>query len=250
MTQRVHNFNAGPSTLPLPALKIAQKELVSFGTAGMSVLEMSHRDKDFLGILERAENGLRSLLNISSDYSVLFLGGGASLQFAMVPMNLAGPDKPVDLINTGTWSKKAADEIAKTARLRIAATTEGDNFARLPAAHEIKLGSDAAYVHLCSNNTIEGTQWLNFPDTGNVPLVADMSSDILSRRIDVSKFGLIFAGAQKNLGPAGVTIVIIRKDLVERASKNIPVILQYRTHLKEPSLYNTPPTFPISKTSA
>ncbi len=245
MKQRVFNFNAGPSTLPLPVLKTAQKELVSYGTAGMSVLEMSHREKDFTAILARAENGLRSLLGITEDYSILFLGGGASLQFAMIPMNLAGPGKPVDLINTGTWSKKAAEEIAKISVLRLAASTESEKYARLPRPEEIALTSDAAYVHVCSNNTIEGTQWASFPETGNIPLVADMSSDILSRKIDVSRFGLIFAGAQKNLGPAGVTLVIIRKDLVERASKTLPAILQYRTHLKEPSLYNTPPTFPI-----
>jgi phosphoserine aminotransferase len=245
MNHRVFNYNAGPSALPLPVLKTAQKELVSFGNAGMSVLEMSHREKDFTEILARADNGLRSLLGIPSDYAVLFLGGGASLQFAMVPMNLAGPGKPVDLINTGTWSKKAAEEIAKTAQLRLAASTENEKFVRLPRPNEINLSPDAAYVHVCSNNTIEGTQWSSFPDTGGVPLVADMSSDILSRKIDVSRFGLIFAGAQKNLGPAGVTVVILRKDLAERASKNIPAILQYRTHLKEPSLYNTPPTFPI-----
>lgn len=245
MNKRLFNFNAGPSALPLPVLKTAQKDLVSFGPSGMSVLEMSHRDKDFTGILARAENGLRDLLGIPKDYSVLFLGGGASLQFAMVPMNLAGPGKPVDLINTGTWSKKAADEIAKIATLRIAASTENEKYARLPKTNEITLTPDASYVHVCSNNTIEGTQWSDFPETGDVPLVADMSSDILSRKIDVSRFGLIFAGAQKNLGPAGVTVVILRPDLAERASKSVPAILQYRTHLKEPSLYNTPPTFPI-----
>ncbi len=244
MNQRVFNFNAGPSALPLPVLKIAQKELLSFGKAGMSVLEMSHRDKDFTGILERAEGGLRSLLGIPADYTVLFLGGGASLQFAMVPMNL-GAGLPVDLIQTGTWSKKAGEEIAKISQLHIAASTENEQFARLPRMEDIQLNPNAAYVHLCSNNTIEGTQWLSFPATGSTPLVADMSSDILSRKIDVSKFGLIFAGAQKNLGPAGVTVVILRKDLAERASKNIPAILQYRTHMKEPSLYNTPPTFSI-----
>lgn len=245
MTQRVFNFNAGPSVLPLEVLEQAQRELVSFGTSGQSVLEMSHRDKDFVGILERAEKGLRSNMGIPDDYAVLFLGGGASLQFAMVPMNLAQKGKPVEMIHTGTWTKKALDELTQGFDHRVLWSGKENNFARLPEALSLKSDPNASYIHLCSNNTIEGTQWRKFPEVSGVPVVADMSSDILSRPVEVKKFGLIFAGAQKNLGPAGVTIVVIRKDLAERAAAQLPIILQYRTHLAEPSLYNTPPTFPI-----
>ena len=244
-SQRVFNFNAGPGVLPVSVLEKAQSELVSFGAAGMSVMEMSHRSSDFVGILDRAENGLRINFGIPADYSVLFLGGGASLQFAMVPMNLAVKGRPVDVVNTGAWTQKALKEIQKVAEARLAASTEAEKFARLPVASECRFSPDASYVHLCSNNTIFGTQFREFPDTGDVPLVADMSSDILSRRVDVKKFGLIFAGAQKNLGPAGATVVIIRNDLVERADKGLPTMLQYRTHVKERSLYNTPPAFII-----
>lgn len=242
---RIHNFSAGPAVLPLPVLKKAREELLSLNGIGMSVLEISHRSKEFEEILQKAESKLRKLLAVPEDYAILFLQGGASLQFSMVPMNLAIPGKSVDLLQTGVWTQKAQKEIEKVCPVHIAASTESDNFLRLPKKEEIKLSQDAAFVYMCSNNTIFGTQWKWFPDTGEVPLVADMSSDILSRRIDVKKFGLIFAGAQKNLGPAGVTLVIIRKDLAERANKNLPTMLQYRTHIKENSLYNTPPTFGI-----
>jgi len=245
MPNRVFNFNAGPAALPLAVLEKAQGELVNFGSSGMSVMEMSHRSKDFEAILARADSGLRRLLGISADYSVLFLGGGASLQFAMVPMNLFQKEKPVDMIHTGSWTEKAIKDLQKIGALNIAASTEADKFRRLPRPEEIKLNPDASYVYLCSNNTIEGTEYFEFPKTGTVPLVADMSSDILSHKFDVSQFGLIFAGAQKNLGPAGVTVVIIRKDLAERADKNLPAMLQYRTHIKENSLYNTPPAFAV-----
>lgn len=245
MTHRVFNFNAGPSALPLPVLEQVQKELLDFGGTGMSVMEMSHRSEAFEKILDRADKGLRRLMNIPDDYAVLFLGGGASLQFSMVPMNLYLKGKPVDLIHTGVWTKKAMDELKKVAEMRVAATGEPLKFMKLPKLGDIKLDPNASYVHMASNNTVYGSEWREFPDTGAVPLVADMSSNILSRPVNVSKFGLIFAGAQKNLGPSGVTLVIIRKDLAERADKNLPTMLQYRTHIKETSLYNTPPSFSI-----
>ncbi|MFQ5611202.1 MAG: 3-phosphoserine/phosphohydroxythreonine transaminase [Anaerolineae bacterium] len=245
MTERIFNFSAGPAVLPLPVLEQVQRELLNFEGCGMSVLEMSHRSADFERILDRAEAGLRQNLEIPDDYAVLFLQGGASLQFAMLPMNLYLPGKAVDVIHTGVWTRKAMVEIEKAGAYRLAASTEGDKFRRLPALAELDLNPDASYVHLASNNTITGTQWRRFPDTGEVPLVADMSSDILSRPLDVSQFGLIFAGAQKNIGPAGVTIVIIRRDLAERAREDLPTMLQYRTHIKGRSHYNTPPTFAI-----
>lgn len=245
MSHRVYNFNAGPSALPKPVLEQAQKELVSFGKSGLSVLEMSHRDKDFVGILDRAEFSLKKIMGIPDDYAVLFLGGGASLQFSMIPMNLTIKGKPIDVINTGAWTQKAIEEAKKVAVVNIAASTEAQKFVRLPAPNEMTFDANASYVHLASNNTIYGSEWFEFPNTGAVPLVADMSSDILSRPIETKKFGVLFAGAQKNLGPAGVTLVIIRKDLAERADKTLPTMLQYRTHIKERSLYNTPPTFAI-----
>lgn len=245
MTNRIFNFSAGPAVLPLPVLERARDELLDFENCGMSVLEMSHRSPEFEGILARAEAGLRKTLGIPEAYAVLFLQGGASLQFAMVPMNLYLEGKPVDVLHTGSWTGKAIAELEKVAAYRLAASTEAERFRRLPRPEEIRLNPDASYVHMVSNNTIGGTQWRRFPDTGDVPLVADMSSDILSRVIDVSQFGLIFAGAQKNIGPAGVTVVIARPDLLERASPALPAILQYRTHLKGRSLYNTPPTFAI-----
>lgn len=243
--ERIFNFSAGPSALPLPVLEQAQRELLNFENCGMSVMEMSHRSKEFDKILARAEAGVRKNLNVPADYAVLFLQGGASLQFAMVPMNLYIKGKPVDVIHTGIWAQKAIDELAKTAEYRLAVSGETTNFMRLPRPEEIKLNPSASYVHTVSNNTIFGTQWRTFPQTGNVPLVSDMSSDIFSRCIDVSKFGLIFAGAQKNIGPSGVTLVMIRKDLAQRASKDLPIMLQYRTHIEHGSRYNTPPTFGI-----
>lgn len=244
-TKRVHNFNAGPGALPLPVLERIKEELLDWRGSGMSVMEMSHRSPEFESINAGAEAGLRKHLAIPEDYAVLFLQGGGSMQFTMAPMNLCLPGKPVDLIHTGTWTAKALGELKKGVLHHVAASTEADKFARLPRNDEIKYSPDASYVHICTNNTIEGTQWTELPDTGNVPFVADMSSDIASRPINVKKFGLIFAGAQKNLGPSGVTVVIVRKDLAERADKNLPTLLQYRTHIKEKSLYHTPPTFAI-----
>jgi phosphoserine aminotransferase len=243
--KRVHNFNAGPGALPLPVLERIREELLDWRGSGMSVMEMSHRSPEFESINAAAEAGLRKHLAIPDDYAVLFLQGGGSMQFTMAPMNLCLPGKPVDLIHTGTWTAKALGELKKGVLHHVAASTEADKFARLPRKDEIKYSPDASYVHICTNNTIEGTQWTELPDTGNVPLVADMSSDIASRPINVKKFGLIFAGAQKNLGPSGVTVVIVRKDLAERADKNLPTLLQYRTHIKEKSLYHTPPTFAV-----
>jgi len=244
-TKRVHNFNAGPGALPLPVLERIREELLDWRGSGMSVMEMSHRSPEFESINAAAEQKLRDLLGISDDYAVIFVQGGGSMQFTMAPMNLVLPGKPVDVLHTGTWTAKAIGELKKGFLHNIAASTEPEKFARLPRREEIKFSPDASYVHVCTNNTIEGTQWNVLPETGAVPLVADMSSDIASRPVDVKKFGLIFAGAQKNLGPSGVTIVVIRKDLAERADKNLPTLLQYRTHIKEKSLYHTPPTFAI-----
>jgi phosphoserine aminotransferase len=244
-TKRVHNFNAGPSALPLSVLERIREELLDWRGSGMSVMEMSHRSPEFESINAAAEAGLRKHLAIPDDYAVIFLQGGGSTQFSLVPMNLCLPGKPVDLIHTGTWTAKALAELKKGIAHCVAATTEPVKFTRVPRKDEISLSPDASYVHICTNNTIEGTQYHALPETGEVPLVADMSSDIASCPLDVSKFGLIFAGAQKNLGPSGVTIVIVRKDLAERADKNLPTIFQYRTHIKEKSLYHTPPTFAV-----
>ena len=242
---RVFNFNAGPSALPLAVLERIREELLDWHGSGMSVMEMSHRSPEYESINAAAEASLRKQLGIPGDYAVIFLQGGASLQFAMVPMNLALPGKPVDVIHTGEWTAKALSELKKGFAPRIAGSSEESRFMRLPRAGELSFSAEASYVHLCTNNTIEGTQWTDMPDTGAVPLVADMSSDIASHRIDVSKFGMIFAGAQKNLGAAGVTLVIVRRDLAERAAASVPAILQYRTHIKAKSLYHTPPTFGV-----
>ncbi len=251
--KRVHNFNAGPGALPIPVLERIREELLDWRGTGMSVMEMSHRSPEFEGINAAAEQKLRNLLGISDDYAVIFVQGGGSMQFSMAPMNLCLPGKPVDVLHTGAWTAKAIGELKKGFLHHIAASTEAEKFVRLPRRDEMKFSLDASYVHICTNNTIEGTQWTALPETGpesgsethNVPFVADMSSDIASRPVDVNKFGLIFAGAQKNLGPSGVTVVIIRKDLAERADKNLPTLLQYRTHIKEKSLYHTPPAFAV-----
>src|SRR3989454_3458060 len=248
-TKRVHNFNAGPGALPLPVLERIREELLDWHGSGMSVMEMSHRSPEFESINAAAERKLRDLLGISDDYAVIFVQGGGSMQFTMAPMNLCILGKPVDVLHTGAWTAKAIGELKKGFLHHIAASTESEKFARLPRRDEMKFSPDASYVHLCTNNTIEGTQWTALPEigsqTGNIPFVADMSSDIASRPVDVKKYGLIFAGAQKNLGPSGVTVFIIRKDLAERADKNLPTLLQYRTHVKEKSLYHTPPTFAV-----
>ena len=244
-SKRVFNFNAGPAALPLAVLERIREELLDWRGSGMSVMEMSHRSPEFESINAAAEAGLRKHLAIPDDYAVIFVQGGGSMQFTMAPMNLCLPNKPVDLVHTGAWTAKALAELKKGIAHRIAGTTESVKFARVPRWDELSLSAGASYVHICTNNTIEGTQYHKVPETGDVPLVADMSSDIASRPIDVKKFGLIFAGAQKNLGPSGATVVIMRKELAERADKNLPTLLQYRTHIKEKSLYHTPPTFAI-----
>jgi len=209
------------------------------------VMEMSHRSPEFEEINSRAEQMLRKLIEVPDDYAVIFLQGGGSMQFAMVPMNLYLPGKPIDMLHTGMWTAKAITELRKGTPYRIAASSENDKFRRIPREDEIHLAPEASYVYMCSNNTIEGTQWTAWPKTGDVPLVADMSSDILSCPIDVRKFGLIFAGAQKNLGQSGVTVVIVRNDLAERAYPKLPSLLQYRTEIKEHSLFHTPATFAV-----
>jgi phosphoserine aminotransferase len=243
-TKRAFNFNAGPAALPLPVLERIREELLDYRGTGMSVMELSHRSAEFEAINNAAEQNLRKLLAIPDDYAVIFVQGGGSMQFTMVPMNLCLPEKPVDVLHTGAWTAKAIGELKKGIPHHIAASTEDEKFTRVPHAEEIRLSTDSSYTYYCTNNTIEGTQYHSVP-ASVAPLVADMSSDICSRPIDVSKFGLIFAGAQKNLGPSGVTVVIVRKDLAERADKNLPTVLQYRTQIKEKSLYNTPPTFAV-----
>jgi phosphoserine aminotransferase len=228
----------------LPVLERIREELLDYRGTGMSVMELSHRSAEFEAINTAAEQNLRKLLAIPEEYAVIFVQGGGSMQFTMVPMNLCLPGKPVDVLHTGAWTAKAIGELKKGIPHHIAASTEAEKFVRVPRAEEIKPSEDASYTYFCTNNTIEGTQYHHMP-ASNAPLVADMSSDIASRPIDVSKFGLIFAGAQKNLGPSGVTVVIVRKDLAERADKNLPTLLQYRTHIKEKSLYHTPPTFAV-----
>ncbi len=243
-TKRAFNFNAGPAALPLPVLERIREELLDYRGTGMSVMELSHRSPQFEAINNAAEQNLRKLLAIPDDYAVIFVQGGGSLQFSMAPMNLALPGKPVDVLHTGAWTGKAISELKKGVLHHIAASTETVKFVRVPRPEEIKLSADSSYTYLCTNNTIEGTQYHALPASA-APLVADMSSDIASRPVDVSRFGLIFAGAQKNLGPSGVTLVIVRKDLAERADKNLPSLLQYRSHIKEKSLYHTPPTFAV-----
>ena len=245
MTERIFNFAAGPAVLPEPVLAEAQRNLMALPGVGMSVLEISHRSKTFEAIIQGCEADVRKLANVPPNYQVLFLQGGASLQFSMVPMNLLRPGGKADYIVTGSWSKKAVKEAQKVGSVSIAASTESENFSRVPSQSELKLDPAAAYLHFTTNNTIFGTEWKREPDSGDVPLVADASSDIFSRPIDVSKYALIYAGAQKNLAPAGVTLVILRDDLLARSPKGLPTMLDYNTHAKEKSLYNTPPVFAI-----
>jgi phosphoserine aminotransferase len=242
---RAFNFNPGPAALPLSVLERIREELLDYRGSGMSVMELSHRSPEFEEVLNRAERSLRRLMVIPDEYAVIFLQGGGSAQFSMVPSNLYLPGKPVDVLHTGAWTSKAISELKKGTPFRLAGSTEAQKFMRVPRVDEIQFASDASYAYMCTNNTIEGTQWRSIPETGAVPLVADMSSDIASRPVDVRRFGLIFAGAQKNLGAAGATVVIVRRDLAERADKNLPSLMQYRTEIKEKSLYHTPPTFAI-----
>jgi phosphoserine aminotransferase len=244
-TDRIFNFSAGPAVLPEPVLAQAQQDLMALPGVGMSVLEISHRSAAFDRILEQAEVDLRELAGISDDYHVLFLQGGASQQFAMVPMNLLDATTVADYTVTGSWAKKAAAEAAKIGEVNVCASTESESFTRVPMPGELRLTPGAAYVHVTSNNTICGTEWPVLPDTGDAPLVVDASSDLLSGPIDVAGTGLIYGGAQKNLGPAGVTLVIIRKDLAERGSESLPATLRYAVVAKHGSRYNTPPVFAI-----
>jgi len=245
MKKRIYNFSAGPAILPEEVILEAQEDLYSYKGTGMSVMEMSHRSKTYDDIIKGAEQDLRSLLDISDDYAVLFLQGGATLQFSMVPLNLMPPKNKADYINTGAWSKKAIKEAKRVGDVNIAGTTEDVNFSRLPKQDELKLDSNASYVHFTSNNTIFGTQYKTEPEVGTVPLVCDASSDILHKKIDVNKYGLIYASAQKNMGPAGVSLVILRNVLLDRCSDDLHTYLQYKIHADKDSLYNTPPSFAI-----
>ncbi len=244
-TTRIVNFSAGPAVLPLEVLEEAQRHLVSLPGVGMSVLEISHRSAAFDEIIQTCEADLRQLAGIPDDYHVLFLQGGASLQFSMVPMNLLPAGGSADYIVTGVWAQKAVKEAKRVGTVKIAASTEGDKFSRVPAQSELALDPAAAYVHYTTNNTIYGTEFHYVPSVGNVPLVADTSSDMFSRPIDVSKYGLIYAGAQKNLAPAGLTLVIVRDDLLKRTPASLATMLQYSVHAENKSLYNTPPVFAI-----
>ena len=239
----IYNFSAGPAMLPPAVMQQAQSELLDFASTGMSVMEMSHRSKEFIAVAEHAEAGLRSLLSIPDDYHVLFLQGGATSQFAMVPHNLLRGRLHADYLNTGAWSKKAIAEARRYCEVNIAASSEETNLTTIPERADWQLNRDAAYLHYTPNETIGGVEFHDIPDCGSVPLVADMSSTILSRPIDVSRFGLIYAGAQKNIGPAGLTVVIVRKDLVGQTLPGTPSMFDYSKHADAGSMLNTPPTF-------
>ena len=243
--ERIYNFSPGPAVLPQAVLEQARDELVNWQGCGMSVMEMSHRGKEFMGIAAQAEADLRELMAIPAHYKVLFLQGGASSQFAMVPMNLLRGKASADYLNTGEWSKKAIKEAKKYCAVNIVASSEDKNFSYAPKQEQWKLSPDAAYVHYVSNETIGGVEIFWTPHTGAVPLVADMSSTILSRPVEVSKFGVIYAGAQKNIGPSGLTVVIVREDLIGQTVIGTPTMMDYKTHADNDSMYNTPPTYGI-----
>ncbi|MEN8188999.1 MAG: 3-phosphoserine/phosphohydroxythreonine transaminase [Thermodesulfobacteriota bacterium] len=244
MSNRVYNFSPGPGTLPYEVLEQAAKDIVDYQGVGIGLIELSHRSKEFMAVAEAAEQNLRDLLDIPSNYKVLFLQGGASSQFFMVPMNLLAPGQTACYLNTGTWAKKAIKEAKLFGNIQVAYSSEEQSFNRVPEAGEYTIDANAEYLYLVSNNTIYGTQFPQFPETDKM-LISDMSSDILSRKIDVSRFGLIFAGAQKNMGPAGVTIVIVRDDLLDRCPETTPTMLRYQTHADKESMFNTPPCFGI-----
>ena len=245
MTQRIHNFSAGPAILPVSVLEEAQRDMLSLPGVGMSVMEISHRSKTFDEIMARADSGLRQLLGIPDNYHVLFLQGGASLQFSMIPMNFLPGDLSADYVITGSWGKKALKEAKRSGTVTVAANMADGGFTRVPGNDEVKLDPRAAYVHITTNETIEGVEWKHEPEVGDVPLFADASSDILSHPIPVDKYALIYAGAQKNMGPSGVTLVIIRDDLLQRIPEGLHTMLDYRTHVENKSLYNTPNTWGI-----
>ena len=245
IVHRVHNFSAGPAVLPVSVLEEIQRDLVSLPGVGMSILEISHRSAAFEAILAQAEADIRALAAIPPNYKVLFLQGGASLQFSMVPMNLLTSGATADYIDSGSWAEKAITEAKRVGTVNVAATTKGENYSRVPRQDELKLTPGAAYVHMTSNNTIEGTEYKELPAVGDVPLVSDTSSDMFSRPIDISRHALIYSGAQKNMGPAGVTVVIVRDDLLQRSSKSLPTMLNYAVHAENGSMYNTPPAFAV-----
>ncbi|HOF89100.1 MAG TPA: 3-phosphoserine/phosphohydroxythreonine transaminase [Armatimonadota bacterium] len=242
---RICNFNAGPAALPLPVLERAQAEMVDYAGHGMSVMELSHRAKSFMAIVEQAEGNIRQLMGVPDDYDILFLQGGASLQFAMFPLNLRPPGQAGAYVNTGSWASKAIKEGKITGETAVVWDGKAENYTRAPRPDEIAAPAGAAYLHICSNETIGGIRFSDFPEAGDVPLLADMSSEIMSRVVDVRRFGMIYAGAQKNIGPSGLALVIIRKDLVARCPETVPVFLRYATHAAEHSLYNTPNTWGI-----
>jgi phosphoserine aminotransferase len=242
---RVYNFSAGPAVLPVSVLEEIQRDLVSLPGVGMSILEISHRSAAFESILAQAEADIRALAGIPSNYKVLFLQGGASLQFSMVPMNLLTPGATADYIDSGSWAEKAIKEAKRVGSVNVAATTKDENYSRVPRQQELKLTPGAAYVHMTSNNTIEGTEYKELPAVGDVPLVSDTSSDMFSRPIDISRHALIYSGAQKNMGPAGVTVVIVRDDMLQRSNKSMPTMLNYAVHAENGSMYNTPPAFAV-----
>ena len=245
---RIFNFSAGPATLPLEALEKAQTELVEFKGKGMSLMEMSHRSPEYDQVHTDATNLVRELLELPENYQILFLGGGATLQFSMVPFNLLDKNSSCDFTVTGTWAKKACADAGKIGNVRVVFDGKDDNYATLPDPAGLDLDPKAAYLHMTSNETIGGVQWQDWPDAGDVPIVSDMSSDLLSRPLPVEKFGIIYAGAQKNLGPAGVTLVVIRDDVLDRCSTDLTAYLSYRTHAGKGSLYNTPPVYAIYMT--
>jgi phosphoserine aminotransferase len=242
---RVYNFSSGPAVLPLPVLEQVQRDLVALPGVGMSVMEISHRSAPFEAIIQTAEADIRRLANISADYKILFLQGGASLQFSMVPLNLLTEGRTADYVMTGSWAEKAAKEARRVGSVNLTGLAEGERFNRIPTDAECTFTPGAAYVHMTSNNTIEGTQWHGLPKVGEAPLVSDASSDIFSEPIDVSRYGLIYAGAQKNLGPSGVVLVVVREDLLSRSAKSLPTMLNYAVQAENGSLYNTPPAFGI-----
>ena len=245
MVKRNVNFNPGPAALPLDVLKIVQEELLDYQGSGMSILESSHRAKEFEAINDQAIALVHEVLGVGPDYQVLFMGGGASAQFALIPMNFIGDSQMAAYVDTGEFANKALKECQIVANAHVAFSSKEEKYRRVPKMNEIKYPEDVAYLHICSNNTIEGTEFQEFPDTGKIPLVADMSSDIASRRVDFKKFSLFYAGAQKNLGPAGVTLVVVRDDFLAKGKKGLPTIFTYKTFVDNKSLYNTPPVFGV-----
>jgi phosphoserine aminotransferase len=242
---RVYNFSSGPAVLPVPVLEEIQRDLLALPSVGMSILEISHRSAAFEAILAQAEADVRTIAGVPANYKVLFLQGGASTQFSMVPMNLLTPGATADYIDSGSWGDKAIKEAKKVGLVNVAASTKAEGYSRVPAQAELKLTPGAAYVHMTSNNTIEGTEYKTLPEVGDVPLVNDTSSDMFSRPLEVSKHALIYSGAQKNLGPSGVTLVIIREDMLPRSQKLLPTMLNYAVQAENGSMYNTPPTFAV-----